>query len=255
VVACVTNPQQKARLIDALRHDATLAFVGSLDELLHLLRARVSTIDVVVISTAENEGRSAERIVRLIAAERPRTAIVAWCSPSLQFSADLRGLAAAGVHQFMFSGIHEEGVALRTVLESARKTSAAEQVMAELATLVPPILHPFVEAILAHPDEVTSIRGLADALGVHRKTVFNRCDRTGFLSPTELLGWCRLALVAYHLENTGCTVETIALELAYPSSNALRNTIKRYTGLRAGDIRQDGAVSTVIRALARRLTA
>jgi hypothetical protein len=62
-----------------------------------------------------------------------------------------------------------------------------------------------------------------------------------------------LALVAHLLETTGCTIETIANELAFPSDTALRNTMKRYTGRRAGDIRCAGGMACVIAALVERL--
>ncbi len=93
---------------------------------------------------------------------------------------------------------------------------------------------------------------LAAALGVHRKTLFNHCRRARFLPPAELVAWARLAMVAYMLETTGCTIERIGIELGYASDTALRNTIKRYTGQRAGQIRDAGAVEQVIRALEER---
>jgi len=46
-----------------------------------------------------------------------------------------------------------------------------------------------------------------------------------------------------------CTIERIAIELGYASDTALRNTIKRYTGQRAGQIRNAGGVDAVVAAL------
>lgn len=56
-------------------------------------------------------------------------------------------------------------------------------------------------------------------------------------------------MVAYMLETTACTIERIAIELGYASDTALRNTIKRYTGPRAGQIRNAGGVDAVVSAL------
>src|SRR5262249_34089790 len=123
----------------------------------------------------------------------------------------------------------------------------------QLRPVVPPQLHRLVEAILAHPDRVTTIPALASELGVHRKTLFNWCERAAFLPPAELLAWARLALVAHHLESTGCTVETIALEPSYPSDTTLRNTTEGYTGVRASEIGSGGGVGRVIESLRRRL--
>jgi AraC-like DNA-binding protein len=156
------------------------------------------------------------------------------------------------VHQIVFRGA-DEGSALRAILAAARRQCAAGWVMQELSSVVPSTLYPLVEAALGQPEAVTSVARLADAVGAHRKTLFNRCARADCVPPAELLAWCRLALVAYHLENTGCTIETIAIELGYPSDTALRNAMKRYTGLRAGEIRERGGVLRVVDAFRRRL--
>ena len=60
-------------------------------------------------------------------------------------------------------------------------------------------------------------------------------------------------LVAFYLTNSGCTIETIALDLNYPSDTTLRNTMKRYTGLRATEVRQIGGVEAVLDAMRNRL--
>jgi AraC-like DNA-binding protein len=256
VVACGLDQQQRARVLDAFRSRVGLRFLDSVAEITDALRSSLEGIDVVVLPAVDRPGSAGtiERVVRQIAAERPRVAIVAYCPPGARFSADIRALAAAGVHQFVFAGIDDQGTSFRAVLAQARRGCAADWVMQQLRPIVPPRLHRLLEAILTHPDRVTSIPTLAAELGVHRKTLFNWCERAGFLPPAELLAWARLALVAYHLESTGCTVETIALELSYPSDTALRNTIKRYTGYRASDIRSHGGVGCVLGALVRRLT-
>jgi AraC-like DNA-binding protein len=255
VVACGLDQQQRARVLDAFRARVDLRFVDSVAEITTLLRSTVDDIDVIVLPAVDRLGSagSIERVVRAIAVERPRVAIVAYCAPGARYSSDIRALTAAGVHEFVFAGIDDQGTTFRTILAKARRGCAADWVMQQMRSIIPPRLHRLVEAILTHPDRVISIPTLAAELGVHRKTLFNWCERAAFLPPAELLAWARLALVAYHLESTGCTVETIAIELSYPSDTALRNTIKRYTGLRASEIRRSGGVACVLSALSRRL--
>ncbi len=252
VLACVQSPQYRARIVDALRNCADVRFVETLWELRALLRRTVTDVGTIIVSGHDANGTPAAAVVREIAAARPSTAIIAYCQPGPPHNADLRALALAGVHQFLIAGVDDVGLALRAVLASARRHCAAEWVMRDLAPVVPASLHRIVEAILARPDEVTSIAALADALSVHRKTLFNRCERAGFVGPAELLAWCRLALVAYYLDSTGCTIESIALEMGFASDTALRNAIKRYTGATATAARATGAVRMVIAALERR---
>jgi AraC-like DNA-binding protein len=256
VVACGLDQQQRVRVIDAFRSRAALRFIDAIDDLTKELRATLDAVDVVIVPAVDRDGNAGatERIVRELVIDRPRVAIVAYCSPGARYSMQIRGLTAAGVHQFVFAGIDDHGATFREVLAAARRDCAAAWVMRQMSVIVPPPLHRFVEAILTHPDRVTTIPALASELGVHRKTLFNWCERAAFLPPAELLAWTRLALVAYHLESTGCTVETIALELSYPSDTTLRNTIKRYTGVRASEIRTDGGVARVLASLRRRLS-
>jgi AraC-like DNA-binding protein len=255
VVACGLDAQQRARVIDACRSRGSLRIIDSVDDVAAALRSTVEAVGVVILPVLDRTGSAGaiERAVRQLVEERPQVALVAYCPPGGRYSGEIRALAAAGVHQFVFAGIDDHGATFRDVISAARGGCAAEWVMQRLDAIVPAHLHRMVEAILAHPDRVTSIPALANELGVHRKTLFNWCERARFLPPAELLAWARLALVAYHLENTGCTVETIALELSYPSDTTLRNTVKRYTGLRASEIRTSGGVNCVLEALRRRV--
>lgn len=41
-------------------------------------------------------------------------------------------------------------------------------------------------------------------------------------------------------------VDHLAVELGFPSPGALRNLVKRYTGLSATELRRDGALETVL---------
>ena len=256
VVACGLDQQQRVRVIDAFRSRVAVRFINALDDLTNELRATLDDVDVVILPAVDRDGFAGmiERTVRALVVDRPRVAIVAYCPPGARYSTQIRALTAAGVHQFVFAGIDDHGATLRNVLAAARRDCAAEWVMQQMRAIVPPQLHRLVEAILTRPDRVTTIPTLAAELGVHRKTLFNWCDRAAFLPPAELLAWARLALVAYHLESTGCTVETIALELSYPSDTTLRNTIKRYTGVRASEIRKNGGVARVLESLRRRLS-
>ncbi len=248
VVACAVTAVQRSRLIDALRGRVSLDFSPAFEALSESLQRSPEPIDAVVLPARDASGQEAIRVVREIAANRPRTAIVVWCDARSYHSLEIRALAVAGAHQFLFAGIGDDGVALRAVLDLARRQCGAEWLMTRLAPLAPSQLHPMLEAALARPDSIKTLRDLASALGVHRKTLFNHCRRARFLAPAELIAWARLAMVAYMLETTGCTIERIGIELGYASDTALRNTIKRYTGRRAGQLRDAGAVDQVVHA-------
>ena len=253
VLAAAMGMPQRARLVDAFRHRATLQFVDTFQALIAALREQLDAVDAVVVPARDATGAEALSLVPEIARQWPRTAIIAYVGVGAQHSTDIRGLAAAGVHQFIFSGFDDSGIALRAILGAARRQCAADWVMNQLSSIVPVKLHPMVQMALARPDAITTVRSLADAMGVQRHTLYNWCVDARFLRPEEVLIWVRLALVAYYLETTGSTVETIALELSFPSDTALRNCIKRYTSHRATELRRAGGLSDVLAKLERRL--
>lgn len=240
--------RQQARIRDAVPGNEPVHSVNDLAELWRLLQGSTAQVDLVIVGSAV-AGANVVEVIRRIVRERPRAAVVAYCSPGGHQAASLRALAAAGVHQFLLDGSDDSPVALRSIFRDARRQCAADWVLNEMAGCFSPAVHPLLEAALTAPAEVTSVMDLANALGVHRKTLFNRCRRAGVSVPAQLLVWTRLTLVAYYLDATACTVETIATEMGYPSATALRNTVKRCTGLTAQELRRAGAVRAVVQRL------
>lgn len=251
VVSCGCSALQHARLQDALRGAAQLRSLPRLEML--SVADWLQVPEILVVAIEPDAARDCVALVREIRARCPRTALVAYCGGVRDTPASIGALAAAGIHQFVFADINDRGSMLRAILDNARQQCVAELVASALRAVLAPVLQPIVEAALTRPAVVTDVSALAQALGVHRKTIFNRCARAGSLGPQELLTWIRLALVAYLLESTGCTVEEISLQLAYPSATALRNTIKRHVGLRATEIRSHGGLQLVLRRLRARI--
>lgn len=250
VVAAGLDARRMARLIDALRDRAVLRTATCLTTLHAYLNASMEAADFVVIPARDDSGRDVADLVRELTTAWPRMAIVVYCEIVSVEAPDIRALAVAGAHQFVFSGVDDSIVTLRGILDSAQREVASEYLLTQLSLVLPSELHPFAERVLARPEVVTTVSALAMALGVHRKTVFNRCARAGCLTPGELITWIRLVMVAYMLETTGRTVERIAVDLGFASDTALRNLLKRYSGYRAGDIRESGGARLVIDALA-----
>lgn len=253
VVACGCSAVQRARLHDALRGFGRLSIVEKLGDISFQSRDNPKGPDLIVMAVSPEGARDVVAIARELRVKCPRAALVAYCGSVRDVPASISALAAAGVHQFIFTDANDRGFALRSILSSARQQCAAEAVLSALRPLVPAPIHPLIEAVLSRPAMVCDVRALADALGVHRKTLFNRCAQAEFVGPAELLTWTRLAMVAYLLETTGFTVENIAIEIGYPSPTALRNTMKRYTGVRPMGIRESGGLERVIDRLRERL--
>ena len=252
VVACGLSRQQRAYVADGMRRRADCRFIDSFDDLDGVLQT-LTRCDAVVLSPRDVRGRDALTTVELLARRWPATAIVIFCPPQpTGFSP--RALLLAGAHDVVFEGVHDTAASVAQKIEDARRERAAEAVFARLEPLVPAALHTMAHIILARADLMTSVGVVADALGVHRKTLVNRCAKAAFLDPGEVVVWCRLAMVGHLLERTGSTVERIGINLGFPSHTALRNLIKRHVGLRALEIRRQGGLEAVIQAFSRRIS-
>ena len=252
VLACGLSRHQRAYASDGLGRRAALSFIESFDELERLLPT-LTRCDAIVIGPTDAGGRDALGVVERITREWPGTAIVIFCPSTMEAPPAIRSLVLAGAHQIVFEGVHDTASAVALAVQNARRDTAAETVFGGLQSLVPPALHGVVNAVLTRPESLISVESVAVAVGLHRKTLVNRCAQQRFLHPAELIMWCRLALVGYYLGRTGSTVESIGLTLGFPSHTSLRNVMKRYTGLRATDVRARDGLDTVLSALCRRV--
>jgi transcriptional regulator GlxA family with amidase domain len=114
-------------------------------------------------------------------------------------------------------------------------------------------LLPMFEFCLAYPERATSVQAVAHVLGVHRKTLVNYCAQASLPPPGAVIAWCRLLLVGHFLETPGRTVEGIALRVEFASATALRNMLRRYTGLRPQQVRERGGLRCIVDAFRRSL--
>jgi AraC-like DNA-binding protein len=90
-----------------------------------------------------------------------------------------------------------------------------------------------------------SVDHVARALALNRKTLANHCRAAGFPPPGAVIAWCLILLTTALLASPGITVERVAMQLDFPSATALRNMLKRYTGLRPADLRNATALGTL----------
>lgn len=253
VVYVCGSDVERAPYVGALRDRALVRLAESLADLEERIRAESSIPAVVILPARDRSGRPAAATVRALAAGAPGVAIVAYCRPAAPEAGEIRALATAGVHEFLFVGTDDGPGVIRAVLDTARRESAAETVFAALRPLLPPRMRDFADCCLANPTEARTVAGVARLLGVHRKTLFNRCAQEGLPPPQELIAWCRLMLVAHLMTHTMRTIEGIAVDLEFASASALRNMMRRYTGLTATEVRDRGGVACMLAAFSARV--
>lgn len=128
----------------------------------------------------------------------------------------------------------------RVLAARVQRSVMVDRIWPQVAADVPVPLRPLVHAALARATGPISVTEIADALGVHRKTIWSQCRRHGAGSAQGVLTWCRLLAAAHALGSSARPIDAIAEDLAFASPTALRNSIRRHlrttaSALRAGE--------------------
>lgn len=251
IAALVWDPASRARLQDALRGQASLRFCDQQSELMTLVENNLA--GVVILDTRDREGTSTLKTVRRIRDEFPSVPVVLYFAISPDTSRDMLQFARAGVNDIVLRDVDDVRYSLRSALSTAADHCSANAIIEELDGLIPAPVMPMLRFCLENGRRDLKVEDVADALNVHRKTLVARLKGSHLPTPSQLIAWCRLLVAARLLEDPGRSVEQVALLLEFPSGTSLRNMMKRYTGLRPGEIRENGGVRCVLHALKRDL--
>jgi AraC-like DNA-binding protein len=250
VAALVRDRHDLARLQSALRpsvyspHGATLSAFTELSVLERALEHGV--FDVLVIEPTDDSGRSTESAIQRFRSQYPAMSILGHVVLKSGLSSAVLSFARAGVHELVFAGIDDSAIVLRHALQRASRRCLAEEVMHNLSAVLPSEAIPLVRYCLEHVNETPGVDEMSAALGVHRRTLVKRMRSAMLPPPSELWAWSRLLLAARYLESPGRSVDWIAATTGYPSANALRNSLKKYTGLVPGELRSDSGFARVL---------
>ena len=254
VIGLVHGTIERARIATTLRgRGMEVVFVARIGELIDAVMHAPVAIAAIITEVRDADGHPVHEIVGDLNAGGTGTPLVAYCRAGAEQSSDIRALVLAGAHQLLFHGIDDAGIALRHILDAAQQASVGERAAEELMRVVPAKLAPIVSHVTRYP-ATQRVGEVADALGYHRKTLVNHCAQAGFVPPHELLSWCRLAVAGELMATSRRTIEAIANQLDFSSDTGLRNMMKRYTGLKASEVRERGGARCVVAALRRALT-
>jgi AraC-like DNA-binding protein len=251
VGALVWDSSSRARLQDALRGQATARFCARQQELITLLENNLAS--VVVLDMRDHEGNSTLGAVRHIREAFPSVPVVLYCSLAPDTSRDVLEFARAGVNDLVLRGVDDLRITLRGAITAASDHCSARSLLKEFEPLVPANILPMLRYCLENGRRALTVEQVAEALGVHRKTLVDRLSTAGLPTPSAIIAWCRLLVSARLLEDPGRSVEQVALLLDFPSGTSMRNMVKRYTGLRPGEVRENGGVNCVMHAFKREI--
>ena len=202
---------------------------------------------VVLAPLEDAAGDDTLPLVEHLVRRRHPSAVVGLISRQHRDADDLLRLARSGVHALLFDEDRRTPLTVRRAVLEAATRCRNQAVWSDVAPITPDRVRPLVAYGLRHAHEALTVDAVARALGLHRKTLAERCMLSRSLPPQLMLGWCRMMAAAVLLEDRGRLVDHIALELDFASGTAFRNMLKRYTGLTPAELRAHGPLDEMTR--------
>ncbi|MBI5600879.1 MAG: helix-turn-helix transcriptional regulator [Gemmatimonadetes bacterium] len=211
-------------------------------------RAALRRPDVhVAIFDLHEDASGSAAILEDVPSQFPSVATIGMASRMRVNPEELLRVARAGVHAVLFEEDRRFPLLVRAALTAAVTRHRGDRVWGAIAPETPARVRPLVAYGLKNSHQHLSVDVAARALGLHRKTLAERCAVAGAPPPQQVLGWCRLLAAAILLEDGGRAVDHVAFELGFASGAAFRNMLKRYTGLNPGELRSRGTVKELAR--------
>lgn len=121
----------------------------------------------------------------------------------------------------------------------------------ECSPRLPDALVTLLKMALRNAHQPLTTATLATAAGMHERSLRKYCEDARIPSPQWIIGWARLLMAGHFLDEPGRTIIQVAELLRYPSSCALRNQIRRYSGLSPRQLRVQGTTKGLCGALER----
>jgi len=236
IVALVVGRRERARLAGALASQYQVAFAATLDEL--RLTLAVAESALLIAEPRDSIGAVSAPLLRELRAKQPDLPLIGYCGMTRDEPRDILDLAGSGVHELLLAHATDSPFAIQQTVRSAVRLCAGAALVERVRGLVSREIQLVVDYCLNYPKEARTVSAVARALGIHRKTLVNRCQRAGVPVPGAVIGWCRLLIAAQLVRSQVGSVETVAMLLEFPSATALRNMLKRYTGMRPTDVRE-----------------
>ncbi|MBI2409328.1 MAG: helix-turn-helix transcriptional regulator [Gemmatimonadetes bacterium] len=202
---------------------------------------------VMLAPLKDADGEDTEAFIESALVRHPHVAVVGLASRRHGSADDFLRLARSGVQALLFDEDRQTPLTVRRAIMEAATRRRSKSLWDDIAPGTPDRVRPIVAYGLRHAHEPLTVDAAARALGLHRKTLAERCQLSQSVPPQLMLGWCRMLAAAVLLEDRGRLVDHIALELDFASGTAFRNQLKRYTGLAPNELRARGPLAEMTR--------
>ena len=251
IAALVLGRIDRLRLGDVLRGWADLEIVDTIEALQRAALRSHQTVDTVVVEPFDSQRTPTAPVLAKLRAARPDLGLIGYITRGQAYSPEVLTMARAGVHELIFRGTDDVTTGIRTALArvgAGPAQTSVRRALTDAGVLSTPEADAIVTCCIQYGQADFSADDLARFLGVHRKTLAQRCRASGLPLPGALTAWLRLLQAGALLDVPGRRVDDVAEALGYRKASVLRNALKRYTGQRATELRAGGALKQLLAA-------
>lgn len=194
---------------------------------------------VVAQVPGARDGHSLDELLRL-RAQFPHVPMLAVYADGISALDATLHLGRAGVTEILTASPEVDRVGLAATLSRCHSAAVAVQVWDRAALSLPGPMVTLLKVALRLANRPFTVEDLAVAAGMSIRSLRRYCEREGLPGPQWIVGWARILTAGYFLAGSGRSTSEVAQTLGYPSSDALRNQLRRYTGAATGDLRAAG---------------
>jgi AraC-like DNA-binding protein len=169
------------------------------------------------------------------------------CSAASDRAAVAHILAAAriGPMQLVLDETDRLEDAVGEAVERASLTSVCAETALVVNARMPAPARPVLQFCIMNVRRALTVVDVAAAVGVHPRSLQRRLHRLGLPSPSSSISWSRLFVAVRLMNEWTRSVEQVALALRFSSGSALRNMLKRYSGLTPSELRRPEGLSRI----------
>jgi AraC-like DNA-binding protein len=251
IAALVLGRIDRLRLGDVLRGWADLEVVDTVEALQRAALRSQLQVDTLIVEPFDAQRVPTAPALGKLKLARPDLGLIGYITRGQAYSPEVLTMARAGVHELIFRGTDDVTSGIRTALArvgAGPAQASVRRALTDAGVLSTPEADAIVTCCIQYGQADFSADDLARFLGVHRKTLAQRCRAAGLPLPGALTAWIRLLQAGALLDVPGRRVDDVAQALGYRKASVLRNALKRYTGRRATELRANGALAEVLAA-------
>ena len=233
------------RLTEAVRGHAQLWTTESPEEVTEALGASSGEVATVIFFSPARQAqgiRSAE-VIRAVA---PDHAIVGYVDPSTISSRFILETGRVALTDLVLRDIDDSRAVLLRVIQNAAQRDLALRVAHALGEGQPRDVRTVLQYICRHLREPLDATTIAAGLGLNRRTMYHRLAQAGSPGPRELVGWCRVAYIAYQLQYSRASLADIAAQLDVAVWRVLASLLRRYLGATTRQLREGEAFALTL---------